>query len=210
MLAASRETRFGTALVHSTVLLERRFWVFVVSRTGLVYDTRFVPGAEGESSKVIAYILLRGTFEVLAPVRQRFEAPCAFLLEQDQHEGSLGRRTFFYRAFGDHPYIAIELRVAPDDVCCGATPRPARMKRGCLPDRQRGSWRPSSALFAMSAADGGVSRDARVSSWRCSGSARWIPRWAKWRAGRDTAAVKRWAAPSETQGFPRHLQYEPR
>src|SRR5512132_3643702 len=124
MLTGRGQTRFGTATIRSTVLFERRFWAYIVDREGLVYDTRLVAGAPNRSSNTVIYVLLHGTFEVFAPVAQRFEGPAAFLLDEEQLEGENGRRSFLFRASGS-PFTAIDPRLRNGDMRYRASERPA-------------------------------------------------------------------------------------
>jgi AraC-like DNA-binding protein len=124
MLTGRGQARFGTATIRSTVLFERRFWAYIVDREGLVYDTRLVAGAPGRSPNTVIYLLLHGTFEVFAPVAQRFEGPAAFVLDEEQLEGEEGRRSFLFRASGS-PFAAIELRLRKGDTSYRLAKRPA-------------------------------------------------------------------------------------
>ncbi|MEJ7730304.1 MAG: AraC family transcriptional regulator [Polyangiaceae bacterium] len=123
MLVSYGTGRFGAGTMRSKVLFERRFWGHVVERDQLVFDARFVPAAAGRSTKLIVYLLLQGTLQVLAPMERRFEGPVAFLLEEAQFEGADGRRPLLFRSAGS-PYVAFELRVSPEEVLVTAPSRP--------------------------------------------------------------------------------------
>ena len=124
MLVSYGTRHLGAGTMRSKVLFERRFWGHVVERDRLVFDARFVPPAPGRSSKRIVYLLLQGTFQVVAPVERELVGPVAFLLDEAQFEGANGKRPMLFRSTG-RPYVAFQLRVSPEDVLVSAPSRPA-------------------------------------------------------------------------------------
>ena len=110
--------------MRSRLLLERRVFGHVVMRDRLVFDARFVPAEQGSSDQVVLYLLVSGTFEVLAPQPMSFEGPAAFLLDEDQFEGARGERPLVFRSAG-RPYLAIELRLARGDMLVSPPSKPA-------------------------------------------------------------------------------------
>ena len=126
MLVAGGTRQFGAGTMRSRLLLERRVFAHVVMRDRLVFDARFVPAEQGRSDQVVLYLLVSGTFEVLAPRPMVFEGPVAFVLDEDQFEGALGERSLVFRSAG-RPYVAIELRFAREDVLVDPPSKPAHI-----------------------------------------------------------------------------------
>src|SRR4051812_3416352 len=117
MLIACGSRKLGRGTIRSKFLFERRFRGHVVSRTDLVFDARFAPPAAKGSTSILVYLVTSGVFEVLerdTPVK-RWTAPAAFLLTEEQFEGSGSRRSFLFRSAGA-PFEAIELRFERHDI----------------------------------------------------------------------------------------------
>lgn len=96
------------------------FWI-QVERRGLVLDTSFVPAMTAPAQpRACVYLLLEGSFAIHGG--EAFEAPCAFIVSDEQLEGEDGARSMTYRAGGDR-FLAVQLRF--DQACLSPPPRPA-------------------------------------------------------------------------------------
>jgi AraC-like DNA-binding protein len=124
MLVARSSTAIRSTHLRHVVCFSRPLCAVFVDRTGLVFDTRFVPGAEAEAtaSSACLYILLQGVWRPEGG--EPFVGPVAFVLSEAQLEGAAGARPFTFRAWGD-PYVAIELRVTTAHLTAplGSEPR---------------------------------------------------------------------------------------
>lgn len=129
MLTASGTTRFGSATMASLFVMERAFCAHLVRRERLIFDVRFIPPFAGSSPDATVWLLSEGTFEILQPARQLLVGPVAFVLTQDDFEGSHGKRDFSFRSFGD-PFVALDLRIARADVTLPMQQRPTCFEFG--------------------------------------------------------------------------------
>lgn len=124
MLIARSSTSVQNARLLHGICIGRALTSLFVERAGLVFDTRFVPGAaESNGAMACLYIVLEGVWQ--AEGREPFVGPTAFLLSEAQLEGSSGVRPFTFRAWGD-PFVAVELRISTKYFLAklGAEPTP--------------------------------------------------------------------------------------
>jgi len=111
MLFAGGEKNLGAARLTWRMAFGGRFWWFFVDRSGLVHDTRWVPGSRGpERDNTCIYFLLKGSFEAFSQVEKRIDAPAALALSEEQLEGASEKRTLSFRASGE-PFVALHLHV---------------------------------------------------------------------------------------------------
>lgn len=102
--------------MRSTFLLERSFFLHLLERSGLSFDTRFVPPSASSSENAVVYLVLDGRFEVDGG--PGFDAPATIAMTEDEVEGARGRRAsgFRWSCVGEAPFRAIELRARSTDV----------------------------------------------------------------------------------------------
>jgi AraC-like DNA-binding protein len=115
MLVARSSTTVRGARLRHIVCLTRPISALFVERSGLVFDTRFVPGAEARATPESAclYILLDGVWDPHGG--EPLVGPAAFVLTEAALEGASGTRPLTFRSFGA-PYVAIELRLTSGDL----------------------------------------------------------------------------------------------
>ncbi len=124
MLIARGCTSLGQGRLRFVLALAARIRATVVSREGMVLDTRFAPATEGANPGVCLYLLLRGTWQVLEPVPgPRFDGPCAFVLTEEHLDGADGSHSVHYRAAGS-PCELIEIHLAAADLAYASTVDP--------------------------------------------------------------------------------------
>lgn len=122
MLVSHGHATLGKASLRSALVLAPRVALVVLDRSGLRFDSRFVPAAaEPERAHAFLYFLLSGTFAIAdGPT---FRGPACFLLSEEQFEGASGKRPFAFRTSGE-PFQSIEVHV--ESARLGAV-RPARI-----------------------------------------------------------------------------------
>lgn len=123
MLSASSTRTFGPSTLRTTVFLERRLRLHLVTRDRLLYDSAF--GSPGRTPGEVAhlYVTLRGTLQVAG--RPALAGPHAYALAETEFDHPVpGAQTF--RSFGA-PCEIIELRVAATGLR-----RPVGLDRGPL------------------------------------------------------------------------------
>ncbi len=109
MLFAGGERELGSGRLRWRMAFGGKFWWIVVDRSGLVLDTRFVPGAHvDERDNACIYLLLNGAFEALSPIAKKIEGPSALLLSEEQLEGATKLRSLTYRAMGE-PFVSVQI-----------------------------------------------------------------------------------------------------
>jgi AraC-like DNA-binding protein len=116
MLLARGSTTIGKGRIAWACTFAGRIWSVLVERDGLALDTRFVPPVEGDPKpNGCLYLLLHGTFQTFDASPVRREAPCAFIVTDEELDGGRGVRVMPLRASGA-PYRAIELHLALADI----------------------------------------------------------------------------------------------
>jgi AraC-like DNA-binding protein len=117
-------TEVGKADLRWAVAFVPRLWCSAFVQRGLVVDTRLVAASEDAPRPAgCLYLVLKGTFVTHGRVEERFDAPAAFVVSDDQLDGSSGSRPFTFSAVGN-PYAAVELHLEMRDmrVLPAATP----------------------------------------------------------------------------------------
>lgn len=115
MFAFQTERAFGEARFSATFVIAAQYFVNAVTRTGLVYDSRFVPPRSAETSTVILYLIRQGELVLYAPERRALRGPIAVLLGENDFEGRAGTAGLPFRTSGS-PFEAIEVRIARSDL----------------------------------------------------------------------------------------------
>jgi AraC-like DNA-binding protein len=110
VFVASTRQRFGPGSFGATYLLDPQLFASFVTRRGLVFDTRFVPGRAGRSEDVLLYLVVDGTFAHLGSPLARWVGPTLVVLDEDQFEGAGGAAGLPLRSWGV-PFRVVELRV---------------------------------------------------------------------------------------------------
>lgn len=143
--------------MRSTFLMERTFFMHLLERRGLSFDTRFVPPSDSTSENVVIYLLLEGGLEVAG--RPAFVAPAAIAMTEDDLEGARGERLSAFRwwCVDDSPFRAVELRARANDVAEIPTSRAlevddrifehARALLACSPEDEAGLEMAARALL---------------------------------------------------------------
>jgi AraC-like DNA-binding protein len=123
VLSATSTRTFGTSTLQTTVFLERRLRVHLVTRDRLLYDTAFGSRGKAPGQVVHLYVTMRGMLQISgAPP---LAGPHAFALAETEFDHVVpGARTF--RSFGA-PCEIIELRVPAADLGL-----PVGLDRGAL------------------------------------------------------------------------------
>lgn len=125
MLVARGKRTIGKADIGWAVVFASRVWCVVVDRSGLTLDTRFIPADRGAPrARSCVYFLLRGAWTIHGKRDERIEAPCAFVVGEEELEGARGRRPYTFAAGGE-PFHAIEIHVDAADVRVARGARPA-------------------------------------------------------------------------------------
>jgi AraC-like DNA-binding protein len=116
MLVARGQTAIGAAGMRWAFAFSRRAWIRLVEGQGLLFDSRFVPGAPGPPKpSVCLYLLVRGGWQALVPDGPRHGDRSAIAMMHEQLEGADHRRSFAFRATGE-PFVCVELNFATADV----------------------------------------------------------------------------------------------
>jgi AraC-like DNA-binding protein len=117
MLVARGTTKIGAASMRWALTFASRFWSVLVVRDGFTLDTRFVPAPDGApKGNAILYVLLEGVWVELGGKKRTFNAPCSFLLTEEEYEGAHGKRGAPYRAKGSPTFRALELHFVESDM----------------------------------------------------------------------------------------------
>ena len=118
-------TQIGRADLRWAVAFAPRLWCIVFVQHGLVVDTRLVAASDDPPrDSGCLYFVLGGSFTMVrGDVEERFDAPAAFVVSDEQLDGSRGTRPFTFTAVGE-PYAAIEVHLETSDmgVLPAATP----------------------------------------------------------------------------------------
>jgi AraC-like DNA-binding protein len=112
VLSATSTRTFGTSTLQTTIFLERRLRVHLVTRDRLLYDTAFSSRGKAPGRVVHLYATLRGVLQIAGgpPV----PGPHAFALAESEFDHVVpGARTF--RSYGA-PCEIVELRVSAADL----------------------------------------------------------------------------------------------
>jgi AraC-like DNA-binding protein len=127
VLSAESQLGFGGSVLRSTVFLERRLRVHMVTRDRLVFDTAYAPPAKTASGNVHLFAQLSGTFHAGGTAAVR--APCAFVLAETEFDRVV-RGALTFRSWGARCTI-VEARVPAADLR-----RPVGLAHGpiALPD----------------------------------------------------------------------------
>jgi AraC-like DNA-binding protein len=127
MLVARGQRSIGKAHIRWAVVFASRVWAVVVERSGLSLDTRFIPAdRDPPRARSCVYFLLEGAWTLHGTRDERIEAPCAFVVSEEQLEGARGRRPYTFAANGA-PFRAIEIHVDASDVRVSRSARPATL-----------------------------------------------------------------------------------
>ncbi len=158
MLIARGHTHVGRADLRWAVVFTPGLWCVTVERDGLVLDTRFVPAAtDSRRAPVGVYLRPLGSFTVHgAPPSggARFEAPAAFVLSDEQLEGSGGTRPFTFAASASgRPFAAIQIPLRPADVTVAPSLMPVPL------DLDAPTWEAAAAVARLSPSDDAFRRD---------------------------------------------------
>lgn len=113
MLVARGGLSIGSGRVRSTFVLGRDLHVHAVERSGLVYDSRFLPETPASREHVVVYLAVAGTLEVHRRGALRSETTQGILVRETELEGPRADRRVVLRSFGS-PFLGIDLRVARD------------------------------------------------------------------------------------------------
>lgn len=114
MLSARSQKAVGQASLRSAFAISPRVGVAAIERSGVVYDTRFVPGDEGPARPfTVLYVVVRGTLAIDGG--STHVGPAVFAVTEAELEGCEGRRTMTFRSSGD-PYGAVEIHVRDEDL----------------------------------------------------------------------------------------------
>jgi AraC-like DNA-binding protein len=112
VLSATSLRSFSSSTLRSTIFLERRFRVHLMSRDRLVYDSRFAPPAKKPSPFVHLYASLRGTTMIAS--KPPLESSHALVLAETEFDRVLPEsRTF--RSYGT-PAEIVEMRLPAQDL----------------------------------------------------------------------------------------------
>jgi AraC-like DNA-binding protein len=123
VLSASSTRTFGPSTLQTTVFLERRLRVHVVTRDRLLYDTAFGSSGKGPAGVAHLYVTLRGLLQIAGG--PALAGPHAYVLAETEFDHPVpGARTF--RSSGA-PCEIVELRVAATGLR-----RPVGLDRGAL------------------------------------------------------------------------------
>lgn len=114
MFRATTQRSFGAGRFRATFFTDTEIFVNVISRTGLVYDTRFIPGRAGRSNDVMLYLILEGSIDFFDEAGAS-SGPLCLLMMEDHFEGRDGSPPCPFRSEGS-PYRAIEVRCSREDL----------------------------------------------------------------------------------------------
>lgn len=107
MLSADSSRTFGASALRSSVFLERKLRLHLVTRDRLLYDSAFASRGKALGEVAHFYATLRGTFQIAG--QPPLAAPVAFTLAETEFDHVVaGSRTF--RSYGA-PCEIVELRV---------------------------------------------------------------------------------------------------
>jgi AraC-like DNA-binding protein len=123
VFVASTQRRFGAGVFGATYVIDADLFVSLVTRSGLIFDTRFAPPREGGSEDLLLYLVVDGHFAHLSSPTQVWAGPTLVVLDEDQFEGARGVPGLPLRSWGD-PFRVVELRVARRSM--SLDPLPAR------------------------------------------------------------------------------------
>jgi AraC-like DNA-binding protein len=153
VLVAQGHLAIGRAEQHWVLCFAPRFWISIVRRSGLVLDTRFVaPAADAPSAMTCLYLLQSGRWTLHDREGGPLEAPCAFVVSEEDLEGRRGARPFTFSARGE-PYRSIEIHVANEDWPRAPAATPARL------DLPSASWRRAEAVQQRAAGGDAACRE---------------------------------------------------
>jgi AraC-like DNA-binding protein len=148
VFVASTQRSFDAGVFGATYVIDTDLFASVVTRRGLIFDTRFAPPRTGSSDDLLLYLVVDGQFAQLSSPAQIWAGPTLVVLDEDQFEGALGRPGLPLRSWGD-PFRVVELRVARRSVCLDPLPpRPFvwplerdawERARGCLAASEAGA-----------------------------------------------------------------------
>jgi AraC-like DNA-binding protein len=117
MLTAHGTSTRGSATFASRLVLERRFRVHAVERTGTVWDSRFAPAVErADDGAWVIYVLDAGT--LVWDDGPTFVGPSIFVARESELEGASGVRARTFRSHGE-PLRSLELRIGAADLAEG-------------------------------------------------------------------------------------------
>ena len=119
MFVASTQKRIGRGSYRADYVISRDVFVATVRRTGLTFDSRFVPPPKAYPDGVLLYVLLQGALELNG---ERFDAPAAVCFDVRQFEGTVP-----FRNWGE-PLAALEIRVDSTEHFLAGAPRPCSIE----------------------------------------------------------------------------------
>lgn len=118
MLSAHGTATHGKARFASRVVLERRFRVHAVERSGTIWDSRFAPAVESaDDGAFVVYVLDAGS--LAWDDGPSFVGPTTFVARERELEGASGVRERTFRSGGE-PFRSLELRVAASSLTEGS------------------------------------------------------------------------------------------
>jgi AraC-like DNA-binding protein len=126
MFVARGRTQYRAAELCSTVAFGAGMTLVYIERRGLIWDTRFIPAADGPSPDACLFLLLEGRWATTgAPEERAFSGPAAFAIASAQLEGADGERPYTFVADGE-PFRALDLRLPASGlrVALASSPTP--------------------------------------------------------------------------------------
>jgi AraC-like DNA-binding protein len=112
MLVLRGARDLGEGRLEVRAALGRAWSAVVIRKSGLLFDTRFVPPERAPTVNELMVFVSEGTFELLSPARQLFQGPAVLSMTEAAFEGAGGRRTVELRTFGPR-FSSLQLRLPP-------------------------------------------------------------------------------------------------
>jgi AraC-like DNA-binding protein len=127
MLVARGHREIGAAGVRWAYVVSGSAWFHVFRFDGLVFDSRFIPGAaEPPRPGGCLALVVRGELEAFGPERWTVGDRTAIAASLEHIEGAHRQRPFNFRATG-HPFVGIQVHVFSSPDAVPRVPKPVEL-----------------------------------------------------------------------------------